>query len=535
MDASVGLLSTVPPRNRHVWLAAGCLLLLYLGGSTGQWLPSPDSAMYLGLGRSLAEGKGYTFNGESCNSVTPGLPMVLGALRHVFGDGYWAPNLFMGACAAATVAMGYWLIARMSDRRTALAAAICCACSDTFFWGSRRILTDTPFGMLFWATLCAAYLAVTRNMWWLAATVVLAFVSLTVRVPGLILLGPVAVGMMLDRPSGRRSRRVWVVAAALLVTTVATVAFYYVLAINTSARVPLYAESARRSAGYPLMRFWTRLVDGLGYTPAMLAETFTGQDLTWLGLPLLAIIVAGAVIIWRRGQRMPIIGLLTYMIILPLTGSSMVRPRYMIPVQPMLAYMAIEGVMWAVRAVCRKREIIATPKMMLKAVGIFTVVVVAVNSPRVCRRAVWYNYLSYDTDRFYSTIRRGVHAERYEVTEMLKKWVPPDGSFTCTGHDAHFMHYITRRHAVRIPSYLGQAGDAEAFRKFLDTTPNLYVAAVDADREWEAADATVFPVLENSPRWKRVYSGRRWHLYQRIRQGAGAPATSAPANLKGAQ
>ena len=516
MDASVGLLSTVPPRNRHVWLAAGCLLLLYLGGSTGQWLPSPDSAMYLGLGRSLAEGKGYTFNGESCNSVTPGLPMVLGALRHVFGDGYWAPNLFMGACAAATVAMGYWLIARMSDRRTALAAAICCACSDTFFWGSRRILTDTPYGMLFWATLCTAYLAVNRNMWWLAAMVVVTFVGLTVRIPGLILLCPVAVGMLLDRPGRNRRRRGWPVAAALLVTTVATVAFYYVLATTTSARVPLYAASAQRSAGYPLMRFWIRLVHGLGYTPAMLAETFMGQDLTVLGLPLLAIIVAGAVIIWRRGQRMPIVGLLTYMIILPLTGSSMVRPRYMIPVQPLLAYMAVEGVMWAVRAVCRKREIVATPKMMLKAVSIFTVVIVAVNAPRLARHAVWHNYLSYDTDRYYEAIRDGVNTERFKVTEMLEQWVPAGGAFTCTGHDAHFMHYITRRHAVRIPSYMGEAGDAEAFRKFLATTPNLYVAAVDADREWKAADATVLPILDKSPRWKFVYKGPRWHVYLRV-------------------
>jgi hypothetical protein len=50
--------------DRHRWWLFGAAALLYVAGFNGQWRVSPDSALYASLGRSLAEGLGYTYQGE---------------------------------------------------------------------------------------------------------------------------------------------------------------------------------------------------------------------------------------------------------------------------------------------------------------------------------------------------------------------------------------------------------------------------------------------------------------------------------------
>src|SRR5687768_7006933 len=75
-------------RNRW-WLFAG-VALLYLAGFNGQWRVSPDSALYASLGRNLAEGRGYTYQGEHHKWVEPALPYLIAGSFRVFGpDAFW--------------------------------------------------------------------------------------------------------------------------------------------------------------------------------------------------------------------------------------------------------------------------------------------------------------------------------------------------------------------------------------------------------------------------------------------------------------
>ena len=83
------------PARRRLWLVGAIVAAVYLAGVPVQWWPTPDSALYLGLGRSLAEGDGYRFDGEPCTTVTPGLPWILAGIRTVFGGGYVAPTVFI--------------------------------------------------------------------------------------------------------------------------------------------------------------------------------------------------------------------------------------------------------------------------------------------------------------------------------------------------------------------------------------------------------------------------------------------------------
>ena len=76
---------TGPPR----WAVAALAVVVaagYLACVHNQWYPTSDSALYVGLGRSLAEGHGYQFNGQPDTYVTPGLPWLYMACLRLSPD-----------------------------------------------------------------------------------------------------------------------------------------------------------------------------------------------------------------------------------------------------------------------------------------------------------------------------------------------------------------------------------------------------------------------------------------------------------------
>ena len=75
--------------HRRKLLAA--LLVLYALGFNGQWRMEPDSALYLTIGRNLAEGRGYTYHGEHHHLAYPGLPWLFAANFKLFGAGTLLP------------------------------------------------------------------------------------------------------------------------------------------------------------------------------------------------------------------------------------------------------------------------------------------------------------------------------------------------------------------------------------------------------------------------------------------------------------
>ena len=144
------------PDWRRVLLVAVCVAAVHLAGVTNRWWPTDDSSLYLSLGRSLAAGEGYRFNGRPCNAVTPALPWVLAGVRAVTGEGYGAANLFEATCGLGVLALAWAAMAAVADRHAALLATAACGLSYTFFLGGHRILTGMPFALLYWATIASA-------------------------------------------------------------------------------------------------------------------------------------------------------------------------------------------------------------------------------------------------------------------------------------------------------------------------------------------------------------------------------------------
>src|SRR5438477_7201518 len=132
--------------DRHRWWLFGAIAVLYIAGFNGQWRVSPDSALYASLGRSLAEGQGYTYQGERHTWVEPGLPYLVSFGFRLFGpDAFWPTLLVLLASAFAALALFYRLMLIHADRPTAVVLTTLLALNETFYRYPLHLFTDTPF------------------------------------------------------------------------------------------------------------------------------------------------------------------------------------------------------------------------------------------------------------------------------------------------------------------------------------------------------------------------------------------------------
>ncbi len=354
-------------------LAAACVAVIYLAGVTGKWWPTPDSALYLSLARSLANGEGYRFNGSPCNIVTPGLPAILAGLRMLFGPGFWAPNLFMALCGLGSLALIYLSVARLSDKRTALAVALATGLSYTYFFSSHRILTDAPFAALFWAILYAYIRYRSGSARWLILAGLLSVSAVAVRAPGILFLGALAVSVIPDRPPGVSSRKGLIPAGVILAILVVLGVGFFIVARMASNETQIYAGAIMSKVNAAPMVHLRNIGMGLRQLPMTVSEMFTSQETYFVGLPALGLIGIGGAGLWRRRQRFILPLIVISVLALALYGSGhMVRPRYLMPIQPLLILAMIEGLCWSMERLPRWWKWVAKSVLFLKIVNVFT-------------------------------------------------------------------------------------------------------------------------------------------------------------------
>jgi hypothetical protein len=131
------------------------IIVIYLAGFNGQWRPEPDSALYLTLGRNLAEGRGYTYHGEPHHLAYPGLPWLwalvfkASAAHAIFID--HALMLLMGLVC---LALCYRLFLIHADRPTAVFITLGLAISRMFYRYCFELRSDIPFLLGVLAFLC---------------------------------------------------------------------------------------------------------------------------------------------------------------------------------------------------------------------------------------------------------------------------------------------------------------------------------------------------------------------------------------------
>jgi len=133
--------------NRR-WLLLGIMLVFYLAAYNGQWhMGSPDSGLYLSLGRNLATGKGYTYQGQPHDLVYPGLPWALALVYRTFGSSHYiqAADGLILLFGLGSLALTFWFVYLATDRATAVMVTLGVGFAHELFRYCFEILTDVPF------------------------------------------------------------------------------------------------------------------------------------------------------------------------------------------------------------------------------------------------------------------------------------------------------------------------------------------------------------------------------------------------------
>jgi len=478
--------------RRGVLVTAVLLAGLYLVGLTGRWWPTNDSALYLGLGRSLAAGQGYRFNDAPCTSVAPGLPLALAGLFRIFGEGFRAPNVLMALSGLAAVAMVYLVIARTATPLTAWCVSACTGFSYLFYLNAHRVLTDAPFAALFWAALYAAMRFLRGRGSWAILAALLAGAGVLVRVPDMILLGLAAAGLLLDRPPpGGRLRSV-AAAAALLLPAAALAAGLYVLARASAAETPPYVfyflRYLRLEAGKKFLDFGV----GLIRLPSVFIELLTGQKgvvLDQLGALGLLVAGIGLVRLWRGGHRTAGVLAAGYpLALLILASARSVHGRYLLPVQPVLLCALFEGTGAIAEWAARKRGSHRPTRAAAVSWCVLSAAILVCNAPRVLRNAFYYSHLG-GGGEYYAVVRDGRYAELIDLAETARLNTPPAARVGLVGDKMQILHFISRRTVVP----LEETARAEGW------VPENLARQAASRRD---LDLLVFDVSEAKPDWR---------------------------------
>jgi hypothetical protein len=134
--------------DRYRWALWGVALAFYLAAFNGQWRVQPDAALYLSIGRNLAQGHGYTYLGHTNRLAYPGWPVMIAAAFKLFGSRSLVPvHVLLQLVTLGTLAATYRLFLLHSGRPTAVLVTFGTALTKAFFVYTLELWTDLPFAM----------------------------------------------------------------------------------------------------------------------------------------------------------------------------------------------------------------------------------------------------------------------------------------------------------------------------------------------------------------------------------------------------
>lgn len=132
--------------DRHRRWFFGAAVVLYLAAFNGVWRPEPDSALYMTIGRNLAEGNGYTYLGKIDGQAYPGFPWLLGGVFKVFGaQSLFVPHLVVFLMTGATIVLTYAYFRLVTTRPMAVIVTLNVAVAHTLLLCGLQLRNDAPF------------------------------------------------------------------------------------------------------------------------------------------------------------------------------------------------------------------------------------------------------------------------------------------------------------------------------------------------------------------------------------------------------
>jgi 4-amino-4-deoxy-L-arabinose transferase-like glycosyltransferase len=441
-DGAQKTAASSPPFRRWLLVLAALVVLLYAAGLNPFWRFQPDSALYMGLARSLARDGTYSFNGQEHVFALPGFPAMLSLVYMALGENFLAMNALVSLFGLGCVGLGYLLFSELSlTPFQRLACLLLLAFSRTLYYYSSHIMTDVPFAFF---AIAALYLGLRmlraqgRAAWgWCLAAAAAATAACAVRPLGPALLAAL-VGALWLRPGVRARWRPNLGMTAVLLGPVLAAAAVWAYR-GAAFGAPLGSTYFRRfvsSRGIDGVAM--HLLRGVPTLLGSLTDPVLGSDMgVTFGVVLAVLMGVGLWKALRGGERLLCIYGVVY---LPAICLSSPGRRYMLPVLVVLLYWLVLGV-GAAGSLLEGRGVAAAHRLL--RVG--QVLLALANLAHLSKTL--YEARS---PRFYAVTEDGRMLDYLPLAQWLRANVGPR-DVVLTG-ERNVVHYFSGVRATRFPS-----------------------------------------------------------------------------------
>lgn len=519
------LLAWVEANRRWLFITLG---LIYLAGFTGRWRPEPDSALYLTIGRNLAQGQGYTYHGQPHHLVFPGLPMLFAGMFLIGGTGnLLAAHVLMLLCGAAALALTYRLFLLHSGRGTAVLITLMVGLSRTFYRYNFELLSDLPFLMFVMAFLVGFEAVMHRRGAALDAAQParpqrLDWYLLAVGIIGTVITRPamlavlLAVGVALAW-SLARGRLRWG-AVGMLVAVIGAGVLFYLLDPRRQADRGAYGayEMAllnTQRVGQLIRRAFTENLWQI-FHPTVAEATF-GLDLgKFINPPVSAVLLVAAFALFRYHLVWGLLVVTTLMMM-----GIQVHVRYMLFILPLLMYANWRALVWVNRRLGPSR-----------GDALFTALLIVLGLTNIIRLGGFI--IEQRSIPMLDGYKGGKYASLPDRVKMIHEQTNP-GDWILVQHKfGRILTYASGRYAVEPDAATLLDPDLQAVWALepLDSaeTEGVQTGATDwlAGQNYELAPGVA--------QVKGPHDRKPWVLHRVIKKGAPRPAATAPAGAGGA-
>lgn len=563
-DDVAGALGEDRPVGRPVLALTGLLIALFyaLLWST-HWYPLSDSSLYLHIARGLAQGNDLEWVRSVHRSIRPMTPWMLSWVIRAGGD-IGAMHVVVICLTLMSQLLSYLTLKRWFNQRLAFWLTVLTSASWWVYANAFTIMTEPLFLNFFWGCLLALSLvkdAKTRGRQW--ALVVLAAVLLAGawynRVAAMFLAPGMIGGLWM---SCRRIVPVWhrLAWALLFVGVVALLWWDYRRPVGTgtvvvagddwmvvpAAKNPSLVDADEGSALKGESGYRWRAMVGIT-NPVFQYPTCGGRwSLETLAAPFVVLfktkskpvsavgIVVGTtamlimLIGWVRlamaGQWWPV-ALGTYFIPLWLMWGTRVKPRYMIPIAPVLFVMLVVGATWLVsRLLAREVEdrAASSRRIARRVLGAMLLISLVGNGAAYAVEV----YIRHGTkDDFYDVARRGAMAELVDICSYLRKNAPADARVTLNrGASRRIIGVMSQRpvFTVRREQKVIDRHDTTGLEKLFERARGPYVIVLYDEGGWPQFH---WPIAKPYP---ADAPARWWQLFERQADGTTFKPVAVP-------
>lgn len=485
--------ATAPQSVSRKWLVFWFIVVavMYALLWSPHWYPLSDSSLYLSLGRSVAAGRGLTMMGDPVRLCPPLTPLLIAGIIKL-GGGMGAIQAVMIALMLVSHVLCFLTLSRWTNQRLALAATLAGAFSYWVYANCFTIMSE-PLCLVF---LWSGFLMLTciridsPRRWLLVIVSALCLVLAAANRDAVLVLlpGPLLALFMRVR-TGRwwaREQVMWAVVFGLTIS----VWFVYryppkVLAFvfNAPTTKPTTAttqqapalpitpehedESGPREGRYRtawmggIDRDWHMVTEppvyggrwvSEGMVMATLAVFESRNNLvkvvaTTIALTAFALAILGGGLMLRRGHWW-VFGVAFYFCFIWLQWGDRIKPRYMVPIAPMLFMFVWYALTWIVASLASLRKGTA---LTMHNVGnaMMTCIVSLIFLGNLFPWGVEF-YIRHVSKRdFYDIARRGAYAQLVDIGAYAQKHIPGDVVLFTNAGAHRRIDYILTGHKIQ--------------------------------------------------------------------------------------